>query len=54
VPPVTNLKALDPLAQMPVALGGPRGLKGDRLLVGSAGFGGINAALVLGRPEVAA
>ena len=53
VPPVTNLKALDPLAQMPAVLGGPCRLKGDRLLVGSAGFGGINAALVLGRPEVA-
>jgi len=38
---------------MPAVLGGPCRLKGDRLLVGSAGFGGINAALVLGRPEVA-
>lgn len=54
VPPVTNLKALDPLARMPAVVGAPCRLKGNRLLAGSAGFGGINAALVLGRPEVAA
>ena len=54
VPPITNLKAIDPLAQMPAVIGKPCRLKGDRLLVGSAGFGGINAALVLGRPEVSA
>jgi 3-oxoacyl-(acyl-carrier-protein) synthase len=53
VPPVTNLKALDPLAQLPAAIGAPCPLKGDRLLVASAGFGGINAALILRTPAAA-
>ena len=48
VPPVTNLKVVDPRAQVPAAIGAPCPLKGTRLLVASAGFGGINAALVLG------
>jgi 3-oxoacyl-[acyl-carrier-protein] synthase II len=47
VPPVTNLKNVDPLAWLPIALGKPRPLKGERLLVASAGFGGINTAVVL-------
>jgi 3-oxoacyl-[acyl-carrier-protein] synthase II len=51
VPPVTNLRVLDPLAQLPVAIGAPCPLKGDRLLVASAGFGGINAAIVLRAAE---
>jgi hypothetical protein len=42
---------LDPLAQLPVAIGAPCPLKGDRLLVASAGFGGINAAIVLRAAE---
>ena len=47
VPPVTNLRVLDPLAQLPAAIGAACALKGERLLVASAGFGGINAAIVL-------
>jgi hypothetical protein len=41
------LRALDPLAQLPAAIGTTCDLKGERLLVASAGFGGINAAVVL-------
>ena len=47
VPPVTNLRTLDPLAHVPAAIGRPKPLTGNRILVASAGFGGINAALVL-------
>jgi 3-oxoacyl-(acyl-carrier-protein) synthase len=50
VPPVTNLKVVDPLAHMPAAIEAPCPLRGTRLLVASAGFGGINTALVLGIP----
>jgi 3-oxoacyl-[acyl-carrier-protein] synthase II len=53
VPPVTNLRAVDPLAPIPAVIGAPRPLTGNRLLIASAGFGGINAALVLSRAEVA-
>ena len=53
VPPVTNLRVLDPLAQLPAAIGATCPLKGDRLLVASAGFGGINAAIVLRTAEAA-
>jgi 3-oxoacyl-(acyl-carrier-protein) synthase len=53
VPPVTNLKVVDPRAQLPAAIGAPCPLNGTRLLVASAGFGGINAALVLGTPATA-
>jgi 3-oxoacyl-[acyl-carrier-protein] synthase II len=51
VPPVTNLTTLDPMARVPAAIGASRPLKGDRLLVASAGFGGINAAIVLRTAE---
>ncbi|HVP62046.1 MAG TPA: beta-ketoacyl synthase N-terminal-like domain-containing protein [Myxococcaceae bacterium] len=47
VPPVTNLRTLDPQAYVPAAIGGPKPLTGNRILVASAGFGGVNAALVL-------
>jgi 3-oxoacyl-(acyl-carrier-protein) synthase len=53
VPPVTNLKAIDPRAQLPATIGVPCPLKGNRLLVVSAGFGGINTALVLAAPAAA-
>jgi 3-oxoacyl-(acyl-carrier-protein) synthase len=53
VPPVTNLKTVDPRAYLPATIGVPCPLKGNRLLVASAGFGGINAALVLAAPAAA-
>ena len=53
VPPVTNLKVVDPRARLPATIGMPCPLKGNRFLVASAGFGGINAALVLAAPAAA-
>lgn len=50
VPPVTNLQVIDPLAHVSAVVGSPRALAGNRLIIASAGFGGINAALVLSRP----
>jgi hypothetical protein len=38
---------------LPATIGTPCPLKGNRLLVASAGFGGINAALVLATPAAA-
>lgn len=53
LPPVTNLRTIDPRARLPAIVGSRRPLAGERLLVASAGFGGINAALVLRRaPEL--
>ena len=53
VPPVTNLKVV--YSTRAIAGRDRRALppKGNRLLVASAGFGGINAALVLGTPAAA-
>ncbi|MGZ5959118.1 MAG: beta-ketoacyl synthase N-terminal-like domain-containing protein [Myxococcaceae bacterium] len=50
VPPVTNLRTLDPRAPVPAVIGGPKPLTGNRIRVASAGVGGINAALVLRAP----
>jgi 3-oxoacyl-[acyl-carrier-protein] synthase II len=54
VPPITNLNRMDPLTRIPAAMGAPRPLTAERLLVASAGFGGINAALVLRSATAAA
>lgn len=51
VPPVTNLRTLDPRTPVPAVIGGPKPLTGSRILMASAGFGGINAALVLRAAE---
>jgi 3-oxoacyl-[acyl-carrier-protein] synthase II len=48
VPPVANLSRPDPRAAVPAVLGEPQLLGRGRLLLGSAGFGGINSAIVLG------
>lgn len=50
LPPVVNLRQVDPAAQVP-AVQGARRDAGATALVANAGFGGINAALVLRRPE---
>jgi len=50
LPPVVNLRQVDPAAQVP-AVQSAREDAGHIALVANAGFGGINAALVLRRPE---
>jgi 3-oxoacyl-[acyl-carrier-protein] synthase II len=51
IPPVANLRELDALARVPAVIGTARSDDGPSALVVSAGFGGINAALLLRRPE---
>jgi 3-oxoacyl-(acyl-carrier-protein) synthase len=51
LPAVTNLETVDPELPVHPVLRTPQPLRGDRILVGAAGFGGINAALVLRRAE---
>jgi 3-oxoacyl-[acyl-carrier-protein] synthase II len=53
LPPITNLKQVDPSAAIPAVVGTAREARGVRALVANAGFGGINAALVLRHPEAA-
>lgn len=47
VPPVTNTTSLDPRLSVDVVLGGPRADRTGTALLATAGFGGLNAALVL-------
>ena len=47
IPPVANLSRRDPQAAVPAVMGGPQPLTRGHILLGSAGFGGINAAIVL-------
>jgi 3-oxoacyl-(acyl-carrier-protein) synthase len=51
LPPVTNLEAVEPGLPVHPVLRTPQMLRGDRVLLASAGFGGINATLVLRRGE---
>jgi 3-oxoacyl-(acyl-carrier-protein) synthase len=53
IPPVANLREVDPLARIPAVIGTARSDGGTSALVVSAGFGGINAALLLRHPEAA-
>ena len=53
IPPVANLRELDALARVPAVIGTARPDGGRSALVVSAGFGGINAALLLRLPEAA-
>src|SRR5208282_5402818 len=50
LPPVVNLRHLDAGAMVPAVLGVARASVGDLALVASAGFGGINTAVILRRP----
>jgi 3-oxoacyl-(acyl-carrier-protein) synthase len=50
---VANLRELDALARIPAVNGTARPDGGTSALVASAGFGGINAALLLRLPGAA-
>jgi 3-oxoacyl-[acyl-carrier-protein] synthase II len=50
LPPVVNLRTLDAAASVPAVMSARRS-DGTLALVASAGFGGINTAVVLRRPE---
>ena len=52
LPPVVNLRRLDAAASVPAVMGAARPSSGTLALVASAGFGGINTAVVLRRPEM--
>jgi 3-oxoacyl-[acyl-carrier-protein] synthase II len=49
IPPVVNLAEPDPAARVPAVGGSPIAHRSRRALVATAGFGGINGALVLSR-----
>jgi 3-oxoacyl-[acyl-carrier-protein] synthase II len=49
LPPVVNLREIDAGARVPAVLGVARASAGSRALVASAGFGGINTAVILRR-----
>jgi 3-oxoacyl-[acyl-carrier-protein] synthase II len=51
LPPVVNLQRVDPSAPVPAVLGVRRPSAGNLALIANAGFGGINTAVVLRRPE---
>jgi 3-oxoacyl-[acyl-carrier-protein] synthase II len=51
LPPIVNLRRLDAAASVPAVMGAARPSAGTLALVASAGFGGINTAVVLRRPE---
>ncbi len=51
LPPVANLREVDALARVPAVIGGARSDRGRVALAVSAGFGGINAALLLRNPK---
>src|SRR5262244_1269679 len=51
LPQVTNLRRVDPLASVPAVMGVARSDRGRLALAVSAGFGGINAALLLRDPR---
>lgn len=48
IPPTTNLKELDPVLRLDVTTA-PRTLAVDRVMKTTLGFGGVNAAVLLGR-----
>jgi 3-oxoacyl-[acyl-carrier-protein] synthase II len=50
LPPVVNLHHLDPAASVPAVMGVGRPSSGRLALIGNAGFGGINTAVVLRWP----
>ncbi len=50
LPPVVNLRTVDPFALVPAVIGVGRTSPGSLALVANAGFGGINTAVVLRRP----
>ena len=50
LPPVANLRRLDPSALVPAVVGLARASPGSLALIANAGFGGINTAVVLRRP----
>ncbi len=50
LPPVANLKRVDPSARVPAVIGPARRSRGEWALVVNAGFGGVNTAVVLRRP----
>ena len=52
LPPVANLRQVDPMACVPAVVGVARSDRGSLALAVSAGFGGINAALLLRNPKV--
>jgi 3-oxoacyl-[acyl-carrier-protein] synthase II len=51
LPPVVNLRRIDPSAPVPAVMGVGRRSPGKLALIANAGFGGINTAIVLRRPE---
>jgi 3-oxoacyl-[acyl-carrier-protein] synthase II len=51
LPPIANLKQIDPMTPVPAVVGSARRSSEPWALIASAGFGGINAALVLRRWE---
>ena len=53
LPPIVQLETVDPAAAVPAVLHHSRPDEGRVALVGSAGFGGINAAVILERSGVA-
>ncbi len=52
IPPTANLRHQDPAIDLDVVRGAPRRVAVRRILSTSAGFGGINGAIVLGRPPL--
>ncbi len=50
LPPIANLREVDALARVPAVIGAARSDSGRLALAVSAGFGGINAALLLRYP----
>ena len=53
IPPTANLEQPDPAIDLDLVQGAPRALPAGCVISTSSGFGGINAALVLGPPEMA-
>jgi 3-oxoacyl-[acyl-carrier-protein] synthase II len=51
LPPVANLKEVDTLARVPAVIGAARPDRGKLAMAVSAGFGGINASLLLRNPR---
>ncbi len=50
LPPVVNLRHVDAAARVPAVMGASRPSPGRLALIGNAGFGGINTAVILRRP----
>jgi len=49
LPPIANLRRVDPSASVPAVIGQARRSRGELALVANAGFGGVNTAVVLRR-----